>query len=323
MLLVLLVACGAGQSLRGWCEGRILCSDEAADSRVCVLVEASLDLQEAPESEAYLTNSHPASGVLAVDRCDDKPDSPLLSNAFGVMAPSKVYGELDVVVKEAAICGNEGAKCSSLPDLPAKLRCVLEHSPTVYVMLNRDMTGNIFHILCNTMYPLFRVRERLGLDFASNRTRLVLVDQMPVSGVEMELLGAILGENRIDAMAPSAMQCFGALVVGGKDLCGALCCTVSRPPAANRHWRTWLHGKSRFGELIPFAQWLKNAFQIGEADSDESGRPLVTVVDRKGTRAVLNMDELVAALQEAMPTAKIHRQAFELLSFHEQLKVER
>jgi hypothetical protein len=92
--------------------------------------------------------------------------------------------------------------------------------------------------------------------------------------------------------------------------------------AANRHWRTWLHAKSQFGELIPFAQWLKNAFGIGARGSkDESRQPLVTVVDRKGTRAVLNMDELVAALQVAMPNATIQRQAFELLSFSEQLRV--
>jgi hypothetical protein len=87
---------------------------------------------------------------------------------------------------------------------------------------------------------------------------------------------------------------------------------------AGRHWRTWLHAKSRAGELIPFASWLKDAFRIVPI---ENARPLVTVVDRRGTRAVLNMHQLIASLQSEFPHLEIRRQAFEDLSFREQLKV--
>jgi hypothetical protein len=72
--------------------------------------------------------------------------------------------------------------------------------------------------------------------------------------------------------------------------------------------------------LIPFATWLKDAFRIVPIDN---ATPLVTVVDRRGTRAVLNMDQLIASLRSEFKNLEIRRQAFEDLSFSEQLKVER
>jgi hypothetical protein len=220
-LLLLLVgaALSAGQVLRGWCDGRVICSDEAAESRACVLVEATLELAD---NGVFLNNSHPAGGTLSMDGCDDQqfPEQPLLSNAFGLMARSKVFGELDVGVNNAAKCQGRGEwnRCQSAgKTVSAKLACVLEHSPTVYVMLNRDMTGNIFHILFNSLLPLFRMRQQLGIDLTNNRTRVLLIDPMAVSAVEVELLEAALGGSRVDAMAPDAAVCFGALVIGGES----------------------------------------------------------------------------------------------------------
>ena len=222
LLLLVLLQCATSHSLQSWCQGRIVCSDEDLDTRVCVVAEASLDLTVSPESDVYLTNSHPVPVALAVGSCDEpRSKVPLLRNAFGVMASSKVYGELELSAGVAAVCESEGAvaECHSLhthADLETRLVCVLERSSSVTVMLNRDMTGNIFHILYNTMYPLFRVQQRLGVDYGSNQTRVAVVDPMPLSSVETDLLSAILKGSRIDRIASNSVQCFPALAVGGE-----------------------------------------------------------------------------------------------------------
>ncbi len=64
--------------------------------------------------------------------------------------------------------------------------------------------------------------------------------------------------------------------------------------------------------------WLKGAFQISKSDEEEA--MVITLVNRRGTRAIINMDELVEALQVAAPNAIVLSQAFELLSLSEQLK---
>ncbi len=217
-MVVTLACCSPVVSL---CEGRVLCSDEPLNMRVCLLVEPLVDLQHVPELDVYLTNTHPASlrpGALSLAGCHKS--EPLLSNAFGTLSSSKVYGEMEVAPGGADDCADHlRSVCVRGRNPTDALQCVMREAGQVTVMVNRDMTGNVFHILYNTMFPLFRAKQHLGIDFASNRTCLLMIDPMPLSAVELELFVAVMGgdSNRIDRSSLAEL-CYSALVVGGKLL---------------------------------------------------------------------------------------------------------
>ncbi len=164
--MVTLAICSPVVSL---CEGRVICSDEPLNLRVCLLVEPLVDLRHVPELDVYLTNTHPASlrrGALPVAGCDKS--EPLLSNAFGTLSSSKVCAELEVAPGGADDCAYH-LRSLYVRSLYVRERnpvgvvqCVMREAGQTTVLVNRDMTGNVFHILYNTMFPLFRAMQHLG-----------------------------------------------------------------------------------------------------------------------------------------------------------------
>lgn len=286
-LLLLVCLVGGGEthppsgpsSLVEWCGGRIICTDEQLEDRVCLLSDAALDLRRVPPVSVYLSNSRPAilePGALSVKECEDgMPTMPLLSNAFGLMSSSRVYGELEVMVNDTEACwlrpevSPVDPECFALGLSPNdRLECLRNVPVAVRVLLNRDMNSNVFHVLYNNLYPLFRVKQAFGLNMAS--TSLLVIDPMPLTALEKDLYSALLGPGGQARLEHWPIRPFPAHRL-------SYLCQPALAVGANRHWRTWLHEKAQFGVLQPFASWIADAFNLPAPVPKQ-----ITVIDRKG-----------------------------------------
>lgn len=69
LLLVLLVHAAA---LEEWCDGRVICSSESLEERVCLVSDSVLDLRKLAKDEIFLSNSRPTTmevGAISVKNC--------------------------------------------------------------------------------------------------------------------------------------------------------------------------------------------------------------------------------------------------------------
>ncbi len=161
-------------------------------------------------------------------RCDSDsttlPPRPVLSNAFGAVEGLS-FGDVEVSVTDQSeqcwyrkddkprysescldcmcarlfACARQALRTlifrayavpanDTADPLRALLACVLDEVPTVTVVLNRDMDGNIFHALFNTAFALFKASVSLGVNMSAPSTAAFMFDVNPLSRGENELL---------------------------------------------------------------------------------------------------------------------------------------
>lgn len=294
LLLFTLATFCHGIHLLDMCNGSIICTDEPLDTRVCLLKNVFVDTSKIDRNAVKLPNSSPAQfkeGALQVLCTALEPQQKvLLTNSFGMMsASSGIYGHVDV----------------SLVNSSARGGCVAESemdgSNLVYVLVNRDMTGNVFHSLYNLAYPLWRASTVLKVDLKQRTSVAFVADSMPLSAVDDSLLKAAFGSGDRIRTTLDPLHCGASVLVG-----------------ASRHWRSWLHsGNVDTSHLSGFLDWIRQIYQVQET-VDMSNR-LVVLVNRTDTRAIANMNNLRAALEDI--GVNVQSVQFEHLSFREQLQL--
>jgi hypothetical protein len=202
--------------------------------------------------------SAPASflpGALSV-RCTESQSlaTPLLTNAFGLM--SERWGELEVqTVEEDAVCWSRepsdplaSEKCLKLSETAQKLTCLLQSRSQIKILLNRDMSSNVFHFLFNELFPLYKMVQRLGLDLTAPNVVAVVIDEMEIKPFERQVFSMLLKDTQ--KLQHWFMRPFP---------CKSGMCRICEPAVAvgaNRHWHTWLHSNSD-PVLVPFANWIR------------------------------------------------------------------
>ena len=307
-----------------YCEGKVICTNASLAERFCIVFDAIFDLNKLLPESVHLKSSNPATvnmdSILA--RCERNlppKNTPILTNAFGTMSQSKIFGEMDLSTTSLSdACWApkrhvlDYSECDLLKDLGEKLKCMLERTPEIKILINRDMSSNLFHFLYNEMYQLYQIEEQMGVSLSESHVTPLIIDTQKVEKFERETFTAITGSaTRLKHWHWRPFPC------KKPQMCRL--CEPGLVLGVSRHWRSWLHENNSQPVLVGFARYIRKAFKLS-VDAFESSNTIV-IVDRANTRRISNLDELVNALELSFPDMSVKVQKFERLSVKQQLKI--
>lgn len=240
----------------GFCNDNVICDNYACYAKTVLIEEI--------DNKFFLKNSKPSSfGAYVYCPSHDLP-SMLLDNTFGVVNGGE-FGELSL---------------KALNDTCRGKRVIL---------INRDMSGNIFHLIYNVAVPLFLS----GVDLEKYDIRII--DANPLTRQDEELLSCFVG-NRYEHSSKSS--CYDEVVFG-----------------LSRHWRFYLNEDVVPGLLKSFGAFMQARFKLLPRERNK-----IVIVNRVGTRRIENMASLINSIQNAT-SVPVHSVRFELLSLRDQIQL--